>query len=66
MNHFIDGFIAEQKNVEYCVYCNSIRPQMAKSCCGEQHFVLFRNMDRDHQESLAQREYEWAQHGENK
>jgi len=57
MSYFIETYREEQMNVEYCVYCNGQR-QGRQSCCGEAHFVQFRDMDDDTQQRMAIEEYE--------
>ena len=61
MNHFMDGFKSEQAHVEYCCYCFSVRGDQ-RSCCSENHFVEFRDLDEDTQQRIAQEEYEWNNH----
>jgi hypothetical protein len=65
MNHFMDGFKFEQAHVEYCCYCFSVRGDQ-RSCCSENHFVEFRDLDDDTQQRIAQEEYEWNNHKDQK
>jgi hypothetical protein len=48
----LDRIIEEHSNEEYCAYC--IEPRMGVvSCCGENHFVLFSDLDTDSQHDIA-------------
>ena len=61
----MDGFREEQANVEYCCYCFSIRGDR-RSCCSENHFVAYKDLDDDTQQRIAQEEYEWHNHKDQK
>lgn len=65
MSHFMDVFKAEQANVEYCCYCFSVRGEQ-RSCCSENHFVEYKDLDDDTQQQIAQEEYEWNNHKDQK
>jgi hypothetical protein len=48
----LERIIKECANEEYCAYC--IEPRMVVvSCCGENHFVLFSDLDTDSQHEIA-------------
>jgi len=48
----LERIIEEHSNEEYCVYC--VEPRMgAVGCCGENHFVLFSDLDTDTQFEAA-------------
>lgn len=50
-------------SVEYCVYCSEERSGM--SCCGENHWVEFKDLDKDSQDQIINEEFDKA-YGENK
>ena len=65
MNHFIDGFRKEEQNIEYCCYC--FTPRAGKiGCCSENHWVEYKDLDDDTQQRIAQEEYEWNNHKDQK
>ena len=48
----LERIIEENSNEEYCAYC--IEPRMGWiGCCGENHFVLFSDLDTDSQLEIA-------------
>ena len=57
MSSFVEAFIKEQKDVEYCPYCFDERGN-SFSCCHEVHFVKFCELSKDDQRYIAVSEYE--------
>jgi hypothetical protein len=57
MVSFVDEFIKEQADVEYCPYCFEERRTYG-SCCGEVHFVKFSELHEEAQRYIAISEYE--------
>ena len=48
----LERIIEENSNEEYCAYC--IEPRMGViGCCGENHFVLFSDLDTDSQHQVS-------------
>lgn len=57
MKTWLQEFIEEQASVEYCPYCMDLRNNK-RSCCGEVHFIEFRDLDEETQRQIAQEEWE--------
>jgi hypothetical protein len=54
---FIEEYIKENADEEYCPYCYQERG--AKwVCCGEIHFIPFKDLDPEQQRYIAMSEYE--------
>lgn len=64
MKSWLEEFIEEQGSVQYCPYCMEERGSK-RVCCGEVHFIEFRDLDDETQRQVACDEWE-AQHGDNK
>lgn len=43
---------------EYCAYCSDERSGM--SCCGENHWVEFKDLDKDSQDQIINAEFDKA------
>ena len=58
MQSFHDELRAEFSNSsqEYCAYCNDERSGM--SCCGENHWILFGDIEKDSQDAIIQAEFD--------
>jgi hypothetical protein len=57
MKDFLEQAKEDLKGVEYCPYC--IEPRNDKrSCCGENHFIYFEDLDDDTQREIVQDEYD--------
>lgn len=64
MKSWVEQYIDEQADVEYCPYCMNERMNK-RSCCGEVHFIKFSEMELHEQMEIAHQEWEMA-HGANK
>lgn len=57
MKSWLNQFLDEEANIEYCPYC--FHPRNSKrSCCGENHFMLFSELDIKDQMDIAHQEWE--------
>jgi hypothetical protein len=57
MKSWLQQFIEEQASVEYCPYCMDLRNDK-QSCCGEVHFIEFRDLDEETQREIAKEEWD--------
>ena len=64
MKSWVEQYIDEQADVEYCPYCMNERMNK-RFCCGEVHFIKFSEMELHEQMEIAHQEWEMA-HGANK
>lgn len=59
MKTWIEQYIDEEANVEYCPYC--MNPRGNKHvCCGEVHFIKFSELEFKEQMDIAHQEWEMA------
>jgi hypothetical protein len=59
MKDFLEQAKEDLAGVHYCPYC--MEPQGDKrSCCGENHFIDFADLDDDTQKDIIQDEYDLA------
>ena len=62
MKRWLEEYIDEEANVEYCPYC--MNPRGGKRvCCGEVHFMPFKDFDLQEQMDIAHQEWEMAHPG---
>ena len=64
MKSWVEQYLDEQADVEYCPYCMNERGNKF-ACCGEVHFIKFSEMELHEQMEIAHQEWE-AHHGANK
>lgn len=64
MKSWLEEYIEEEKNTEYCPYCMTPRGEK-QHCCGEVHFIAFSDLDVKEQMDIAYQEWE-AMHGDKK
>lgn len=57
MKSWLNQFLDEEANVEYCPYCLHARNNK-RSCCHEVHFILFSDLDIKDQMDIAHQEWE--------
>ena len=57
MKNFIQQFKEEHANIEYCCYCTEPKDDKI-SCCSENHFVPFSDLDDDTQMDIINDEYD--------
>jgi len=57
MKNFIQEFKEEHANIEYCCYCIEERGNKM-SCCSENHFVPFSDLDDSTQMEIINEEYD--------
>lgn len=59
MKTWLEQYIEEEKNTEYCTYC--MEPRGSKfSCCSEVHFIEFKDLPMQDQIDIACDEWEIA------
>ena len=64
MKSWVEQYLDEEANTEYCPYC--MNPRGGKqSCCGEVHFLKFSELELHEQMEIAHQEWQMA-HGEMK
>ena len=57
MKSWINQYLDEQADVEYCPYC--LHERMGKhSCCSENHFIQFKDLEFKEQMDIAHQEWE--------
>jgi hypothetical protein len=64
MNHFLIAFKEEQANVKYCIRCLAPKSEnmIGVGCCGENYWMEFKHFDDETQQRIAEEEYEWHHH----
>lgn len=59
MKTWLEQYIDEEANTEYCPYC--MNPRGGKRvCCGEVHFMPFKDLEFQEQMDIAHQEWEMA------
>ena len=57
MKSWVEQYIDEQADVEYCPYCMHERNDKM-ACCGEVHFIKFADLELHEQMEIAHQEWE--------
>ena len=56
---FVNRYKQESANDLYCAYCISIKTLNVR-CCGDEHFIAFKQFDDATQDNIIQEEYRIA------
>lgn len=59
MKSWVEQYLDEQAEVEYCPYCMNERGEKM-SCCHEVHFIKFKDLEFKEQMDIAHEEWELA------
>ncbi len=59
MKTFVENYLDEHQDDEYCLYCGHDRGYKAQ-CCGEVHFIKLKDMDMAERLAIIEAEYQQA------